>query len=501
MVQSGNKENINQDTVQTSGATIMDLNDDCLIDIFKRLPVRDLCSVAEVNTRFKQDAKYVFSALYKRFHTLVLVLQSAKGRYEITLNEMRSILKNFGSLIIDLDVSKMSFKSTHNNRILDLIIKYCAGALKELTLEWFSIKGNILQKLRPIFESLEKLSLDNCEINNSIGSLLKNCKELKKLKVCNQDYIDRNCNFIEQQFPQLESICFKSVDMIKESNLLALFTKNPNIKKIKIIRCEYITDKLFKLVADNLKDLEKLTVSLTNYSSSFTQNLEPIKNLENLKKLQLKCGHRSISTIISNLESNDNLTHLVLGKTIADEQLIDSLCAMPNLSVLKLVAVQNFKESYLKEIGKNMCDLTELELTDCRGVSNDAIIKLVNQTKQLQTLSVHEVEVNVDETLYNRLLEIVQARLNKTKLVVSSDTVSIPKSMFIKNRDILEIMETESEYYLDDSDSNSLFSDDDDDDFIYDYDSDNYMFGYAFEKFGFYFGYDPDSDSDDNILF
>lgn len=486
-----------QNSNDISGTTISDLNDDCLMEVFNRLSIKSLCNVAEVSKRFKQNAETVFSLEYKCFDPIKLYSLN-DGHFEVTLNEFRNVLKNFGSLINELTVSKMTFKSSQNNRILDLILKYCKGTLKTLELDGFTIKGIMVQKLTPVVESLEKLILNGCDVDDSIGNLLKHCGGLKKLKICDQQYGFQDCRFLEQEYPNLQSFTLKSVGLIRQSNLNVFVTKNPNIQKIKIKNCDGVKDKIFGLIADKLNNLEKLSINLTDYDSLFTNNLDPIKKMKNLKKLELKCGRHSISTVIGELESKDILTQLVLTKVTVDDELIDSICAMPNLTILKLTDVHGFDKSHLRKIAKNKCDLSELHLADCEGVSKDGIIELVKNSNELQDLSIHKVDITVDETFYTNLLQTVRARLDKTKLMVFCDFTTIPLSMIEKNRNVLDIMDIGL-----DCDSSEDFDDtfSDDTDSVYDYDSDIGYNGYfhMLQQLGFGFdaGFNP-YDSDDS---
>lgn len=46
--------------------TILDLNNDCLIELFRLLPVSDLCSVSDTCSRFRAIAQTAFALNHKR---------------------------------------------------------------------------------------------------------------------------------------------------------------------------------------------------------------------------------------------------------------------------------------------------------------------------------------------------------------------------------------------------------------------------------------------------
>lgn len=55
----------------TSNAVFSDLNDDCLLKVFKHLNLADLCSVADVSSRSRQNARSHFASKIKNDFLIV----------------------------------------------------------------------------------------------------------------------------------------------------------------------------------------------------------------------------------------------------------------------------------------------------------------------------------------------------------------------------------------------------------------------------------------------
>lgn len=134
---------------------ILDLNDDCLFDIFNMLNCIDLSAVDQTCTRFQRVASDVF----RRKHTAINLTMtelpgySNVGNSQLTLFQIRNLLRGYGAQIQKIHVAALSFKQENRYRVLDLIIRNCK-TLKSLCLTGFYIKVCHLLSffaLHPIF--------------------------------------------------------------------------------------------------------------------------------------------------------------------------------------------------------------------------------------------------------------------------------------------------------------------------------------------------------------
>lgn len=120
---------------------ILDLNDDCLYDIFNMLNTIDLSSVDQTCVRFQRVAGDVF----RRNHTAINLTTSDLPGYsnvgtgQLTLLQIRNIFMGYGPLIQKLQVTALSFKQENRYRVLDQVIRSCT-TLKSLHLTGFHIK-------------------------------------------------------------------------------------------------------------------------------------------------------------------------------------------------------------------------------------------------------------------------------------------------------------------------------------------------------------------------
>lgn len=135
--------------------SLMVLNDICLQEIFKHLPLTELCKISEVNKRFRNVANDVFQTKYSH---LTIAFQYRK--------EFEQILRAFGKQINDLTIVNVF---NYPVETISLIQQYCSNTLRHLTLKGFNLeenaKSNIIEKNSVLFKSLVTLTLNDCLLN------------------------------------------------------------------------------------------------------------------------------------------------------------------------------------------------------------------------------------------------------------------------------------------------------------------------------------------------
>lgn len=149
---------------------ILELNDDCLIEIFSRFPILYLCNVRKVCQRFKMLVDYAFVRKYN--HTIDLSQFIHYDEYQITL-----LFKSFGTLIRQL-IIKWPTNSILYQKLMNL---YCPN-IEELKLIFVDMTPNNLWITT--FKRLHSLSIIECRANGtSIYRLLQRCPNLTHFKL------------------------------------------------------------------------------------------------------------------------------------------------------------------------------------------------------------------------------------------------------------------------------------------------------------------------------
>lgn len=115
--------------------TLLDLNNDHLMEIFKYLSVQNLADVYSTCTRLKTVARDTFSR-YHKSNCLRIDSQSYNSRDEQPNHrQLAAVLRNFGDLITKMRVyfTRLSMLEW-NTVVFNLMSIYCTGDLEKVVL-------------------------------------------------------------------------------------------------------------------------------------------------------------------------------------------------------------------------------------------------------------------------------------------------------------------------------------------------------------------------------
>lgn len=171
---------------------LQDMNDDCLVEIFKHLSVRRLADVASTCTRFRTIARKVFSLRHKSNCVEIEIEDTYYYPKDAKYHQQSAaLLRNFGDLMTDLKVifeyeAELEFKNTS---VMSLMTKYCTGPLEKLELEYLSIGGCRTPKFFARFQNLKILSVrlsEDSYINDIFLRELRRLRQLRTLSIIDE---------------------------------------------------------------------------------------------------------------------------------------------------------------------------------------------------------------------------------------------------------------------------------------------------------------------------
>lgn len=249
-------------TKTTSPTTILDLNDDCMQEIFKYLDLFGLCNVADVSIRFRQNAQaYFANSEYKDFS----ILNPEYEKYAtdwlrlkpllITLTPR--VLRNFGPFIRSIVVSNLVYRNLRPaHEVFNMIDRYCSEALVRLQLEDYILSNKRLALERSLFRHIQKLTLQDCDENDSfLRNLPSWSPNLRELELIGGSY--KMIFRLNQTFPNLVAISMVWCNVTK--NDLEEFLKcNSQLKKIVVKHCIHIDGSIFQSIAEYVSEIEEI---------------------------------------------------------------------------------------------------------------------------------------------------------------------------------------------------------------------------------------------------
>lgn len=138
---------------------LLNLNDDCLLEIFAYFEIADLYSLSKVCRRFFY---IVVQAAKTRFPSINLTDPVQMGDYHLTITKtvpLQEFLSVFGPNLVELSLSRLDF-TIQCTRIFNVIAAHCPK-LKTLNLHKF-----ILNKPHMLFQQIDELALSKCYFEN-----------------------------------------------------------------------------------------------------------------------------------------------------------------------------------------------------------------------------------------------------------------------------------------------------------------------------------------------
>lgn len=247
---------------------ILDLNDDCLLEVFKHFDLQDLCEVADVCARFRQNAKTSFRFSRKNGLSLAEDIKSDGDSMEQFVLKTSKILRNFGASFITFyengtcgrrqnDWSEKS-RAICRQQMCELLARYCIN-IRDLKFSGIDIKEEMVPTWKPLQKRLNKLILKSCKIGNAFLEMLPLCSpELQELKLSlrpqwNGIFERKLLRFdgLYQPFTKLIKISLIDIANLENNDIEEILKHNPQVKEIAIRRCSKLNHQIFRSIANH----------------------------------------------------------------------------------------------------------------------------------------------------------------------------------------------------------------------------------------------------------
>lgn len=264
-------------------ATFTSLSDDCLLQIFSNLSAIDLSVIKKCSRRFAGLADYVARRRYR--HGAFEYCTSAD--HGTSHSGCVAALHNFGAhmhqIRIEMDCFCKNYDRAHyasagfgryncSGAQMLTALKHCIN-LRSLTLvrmQLHNVSTREVSKALQSLEHLDTLRLIECAgIESNITRLIKSCKSLKNLSLHSEEVYSWTAA---------------------------------------------VSDSISKCIS-NVMTIQQISLRLNDLQSTFIENVMELRNLDELRKLELDCGGSSefnLAPAIHALATTDSLEELVL---------------------------------------------------------------------------------------------------------------------------------------------------------------------------------------------
>lgn len=369
--------------------SILDLNDDCLMAIFRLLPLPDLIAASDTSKRFQKISTFVFARNFK----IIDLNAPDEHNHALTKHQTARLLQNFGFLISDLRFKQTPFlNEIETQKIFMMIVENCGGTLKSLTFHSIYVDLS-LPAIQSLFGSLKSYScrIDISEKRDFNGNIMDNEMEML-LESVNQS-TSPNVAFL-CLFSNLEKLDLSNQDL---GIIFEVLGQNKALRKIKVNRCR--VDDVAKFLEDiviNLMCLEKLTVN----GSYDLRTFDCLTKMRNINSISLSCPFDDVSHFLNKMVSLDTLQCLRLTQVRCTNQLMATIAKFYNLRELEIDAFESSEQQIdLRPLGQ-LHGLRKLTLGGNLNTNQQDLVQLVIDLGGLKSLNFNFTHFSMDlETL------------------------------------------------------------------------------------------------------
>lgn len=395
--------------IAPSKIEIINLNDDCLINIFRRLRTADLNAIASTCERFRENARVVFNL------TQSTDLNVLDQRIGVDL-EINRYLQNFGhfmrSIILDLSYRGIRY-FVRNEEIFRSIMMNCGNGQLE-TLRLIGIQqrmpSDLLVQSQYLFGQLRRVQLHMCANINEILDMVGD--ECTDLNVCcwkgSKEF------FAHRYFPHLEKFSFRILMSCEDrkykiENLQPFIERHPDLKSIKF----HVPVNFDIAIFQQFKQLEQL------HLFEIRSSIDALISLTNLRRLLLESESIDIGNFLNQSESTECMENLSIVKYRMGSTFINGLNRFKNLRVLRLFHVRLFTYNNFNML-KEFNQLRELHLGSCYQIQWEHLIAAIRKMPQLEQLTL----LNMNNSLaaitldrFNELVGVYRERQQKLRII------------------------------------------------------------------------------------
>lgn len=433
------------------------LSDLHLIEIFSYLLLPDLCSVADVCTKFRTNAKITYATQFENQTPEI----DDVVRFE-------SLARNFGTMIQSLSINCWLhpdvYTECRKNAVLSILVKYFSGPdcqLNQLILTKLDIDVRWHPLFVPIFKKLHHLRLDQ----TGISELLCFCDELVMLELCNDvgkftandsqtiRALDSLQRLTLWETKDWRNILFRQLDF--GERVLILNIQDSEMDQDYQTVCE-IFSKFPHLQELHLAPRLRFAVSATDDRNEMVKHFVDIfKRMVNLSTLNLNVtyplrlqpffGLTGFFNVLA--EAQVPLQQLILGHDVSYSE----FNSIARFGALQYLAINGFvlAQIPLMDMIKKLHQLKELRLLGQKSPvlwRKEDIKEIVDNGKQLCLLYFGrwEDELIIYEHDFNEIVHSIMRRVPRSKLTIiirsiSNVTLAVPADTIATFTDILQI--------------------------------------------------------------
>lgn len=381
------------------------LDDDCLEFLFGYLGWTDLLSVADSSPLFHTAACLVFK---RKYHKSKLIINGTKSSSSQKCGNIivqkplmaLKLLRNFGHLIWDLQLSLRFFRSEIVAAITHYLSQYCSKSLYSLSLCGNSTKIPF-ECIENVFINLEILRVDLCkfELDLMFGKIFPN---LRVLNLGANRY--ESPQTMIDNLPSLSHLTMQ-VNKFEENDIEAMIKRNPQLERLEIFPVYSL--QLIKSINECLPNLRSLELKCLP-QEFYNRSVKPIQ-LDHIVNLALHVGNTPFQNIPFSFKRLENL--LVIGANEPPLRLgrkcLDFFQRLQHLKQLTILGWYSNERNIRKFFElPTIMNVEELSFNWIDHIPNDCILQFLKKNQRLRIMKIYGNETA------NQMMDAINKRLN-----------------------------------------------------------------------------------------
>lgn len=401
---------------RTIRTTFLDLNDDCLLHIFKYLYVEELCSVADVCKRFRQNAQM----------QCVYLKPQMSYPFKSTSKQTLMIFRKFGPFIRSMQLGDI-FNYGHNNEypICEMVNRYCGDRLTELEINAYNVTDDVALLLGPFLPRLRKLTFDNSRLSEWLIKMLpKWSPELRELTFHSVQKRSGGEQFgffdSKPQFEKLEKISFKYSSQIAYKDVKHFIKWNPQLKWF-----DFIGNYILKFIDEHAPQIASIEYEIMNDKTMDPRKLEYASKKGGYQHLSMSAEDNPTVCLDSVTPQKFNLYLRTVDWNGESDKFVDEILALPNVKKLVINDSKNFTAAHIHAICSGLSELSEINFSGYNGKSLFSTYDLLTFIRNANKLKVlrydglcrgEKKKIHITQGVYMTMVYIVKQRREKIPL-------------------------------------------------------------------------------------
>lgn len=393
-------------TTVAVGTQLMDLNDDCLLEIIRLLQPVDVVFVAETCQRLKTLAR-TFVALHKHCELAIMDIE-----YTGIVSWYARILRNFGDLFTTIKTTGIIDHRGTQEYIFKLLHKYTSQSGIIRFRVYNLLCPELSTGMQALMQRCEELKCGNCFLGP--GASIPSSDKCRTLILSAYPESPVDCiNLIDNYYPQLQVLkIIGTLTPYHTNNLNSFLERHSSLKKI-AIESDYNFDDL-AMIENQIRRLDEIHLNIS-IDDNLLNTLAPLQRLNNLKRLTLQTR---------DLEEEHHLVNLL--NTLASANALEFICidvirsvqllsCLNRFTKLREIKIKYIREYSMLEILPNLKELETIELT---GLEADGLVDIVSYYCNVKMLEIDLMnERRVTET-YDDLVKLCRKQNRQITLLV-----------------------------------------------------------------------------------